>query len=440
MSIFRRAGTKWWTIQVFHPRAPKGGLTLQARTTRKGEAEERDRALLTALDWGVKDLVPRLRARVGAPGRLTLVDLVAAVKEGSQDALAPPAAEIPMLGASCGRTLQAVTTLRRRSQERYAETFRQLEAFMGVRRGEGKGGAPGEILEDVPLLAITLDRAQDFLLGPKEECGGNPWAANTRILKKAFIQRMYDDAITRERMAARAEGRKPLLEDNPFRAVEVGEAELTRHVWLPFERVLELIEANRGTPHCAWVAVGALGGLRSGERINLRTKTDLELIPGRPRIRVQPRDGAREWFPKSKQGLRDVPIGAELLELLLEHVDLGFAGETYFFRSWNRDVPMDEDTAREWTKTAFARAGIPYGRASKETFTDHSLRHTFGSLLAKMNVHPKRGAKLMGITVQQYMKTYLHLAEDDDEAAVAMLDAGLASARLRRNTRESGSV
>lgn len=431
MSVFRRKGAASFTIEFRDARLPGGAISLSARTSKRAEAEQRERAIRTALDWKTPELKERLLSG-RAKGGLHITDVLDAVKKGDAELLMPGADQVPMLAASVDRTLKVVRDSRRiRTVESYEFTLRDLEEHFGVLRGGDR------VLRDVPLSELTEERLHDWLYKARARCGGKPWSNNTRVNRKGFVQAMLSAAVKREVRSAKAVGRKPHLDEVTIREVDVGGQVRTRFAWLRFEQIDQLLEATRGTPICAWVALGFFGGLRCSERRYLRTGVDLELareVDGKPapRIRVQERDGAFAWVPKSMpQGERDVPANATLLPILEEHARLGFTGERFFFRTWNGkgDRPIGRDTGGDWSMRALRAAGLPYGRKDPDSFTDHSLRHTFGSLLAHMNVHPKRAAKLMGITVKVYMDTYLHLVPEDDEAVMAMLDTGLAAAR-----------
>lgn len=77
-------------------------------------------------------------------------------------------------------------------------------------------------------------------------------------------------------------------------------------------------------------------------------------------------------------------------------------------------------------KTAFKKAckdaGLVYGRDKSDGVTFHTLRHTFGTYLAKQNTHIRTIQELMGHKTIKMTQRYTKVAEDDKRQAVNCLN------------------
>jgi integrase len=201
-------------------------------------------------------------------------------------------------------------------------------------------------------------------------------------------------------------------------AVRPGRIRRTRHVWLSRDEVARVLWRSRGTPQAAWIATGVYAGLRRRELVHLRTDVDVDLEADE--IHVQPRDGRHKWAPKSDLGVRDVPMNPRLARWLRAHVRGGYAGNRYFFRLPDRDQPFSDSVATRWTRIAFEAAGVKYGRRG-DAATTHTLRHTFGTWLARAEVPVPDIAHLMGEKMETVLSTYLHHFPADRRKAVERL-------------------
>ena len=85
--------------------------------------------------------------------------------------------------------------------------------------------------------------------------------------------------------------------------------------------------------------------------------------------------------------------------------------------------PMDHNNLyhREY-KALLKAVGL-----AEQSFTFHSLRHTFGTALFKRDEHPRIVQSLLGhASIVQTMDTYSHLLEDIGGVAVGGLDEDFA--------------
>jgi integrase len=69
-------------------------------------------------------------------------------------------------------------------------------------------------------------------------------------------------------------------------------------------------------------------------------------------------------------------------------------------------------------KKACKDAGLEYGRDKSDGVTFHTLRHTYGTYLAKQNTHIRTIQELMGHKSLKMTQRYTKVAEDDKRKAV----------------------
>lgn len=212
---------------------------------------------------------------------------------------------------------------------------------------------------------------------------------------------------------------------NPLKNVELPERTDRRVEFLRPREWRALAKATEGRAVCALLGLGCLAGLRLMEAAHLRTDIDVVGLGGSdPVIHVQPRDGEFAWRTKTKRSIRTVPVGAELQQILREHVRLGYAGDRYVIHSPRRDAPMSGQGLRQWVEPAFEAAGIRYGM-ERDALTFHSLRHTFISWLVQADVSLKKIEQLSGTSVRMILDVYGHLIDQDLRRAVSAIDRRL---------------
>jgi len=160
-------------------------------------------------------------------------------------------------------------------------------------------------------------------------------------------------------------------------------------------------------------------GLRRGELMALRW-SDVDLASGR--IDVQ-----RGWdviegeiAPKSRVGVRAVPIAAVLRDSLVEH-RLEHADAVLVFGS-GPGRPFAPGPLAARAQSAWAQAGLA-------PITLHECRHTFASLMIAAGVNAKALSTYMGhANIAITLDKYGHLMPGNEAEAAGMLDAYLARA------------
>lgn len=297
-----------------------------------------------------------------------------------------------------------------------------------------------------------LTRLREFVL-EGQRLGDLPWneAAPRHVIKdiKAELRKVlagntlrtviaawsafYEWAIARDESEAAHERRARLLEINPVRTAKLWEPiEITRHRFLSWGEFQELLKVAPPAMRAQYATL-CLAGLRLDEFVQLppahvRLPTHLHVGPWgswRPK-----------GYPRSKHGVRDIPLHRDLLPLLEEH-RARYAGEDRFF--------VNPVTGERWARSTFAKrlqtdvtaAGMTFGQWSRaggtlkrkaEGVTAHTMRHTLASWLAQNDIQLLKIAAILGDTVDTVQKHYAHLLPKDlDQALNRIGESGSAS-------------
>lgn len=399
------------TIDIRDQRLRDGRIVISARTTSGPEFRRREAAVRALLDAGYPDLVERLRKR-GDP--LHIADVARAHADGKLD-------ELRRIGADASPlTLQA-------NVDRLLES---TEATQSPNTRKQYGIVCKLLLEkfspDTLINEITSDQLRNWIHEPKVTTGDQPWSGARQTLAAAVVSKIFSMAIEAEDELADRMKTAPRIRRNPVRSVELA-APNKRVEFLRPAEWRNLSEKCAGRSLHALMGLCCLAGLRQQEAANLRKDIDIEDLRGaRPRLLIQPREGQWKWYPKGypkhTRSCRVVPISEELRTILIAHIDSGFSGSVYLLKTpTGPDRPLVHQVATDWTKIAFAAAGIRYGRKN-DALTLHSLRHSFVSWLVQKNVSLKKIEKLAGTSVKMILDVYGHLIDDDLEQAISVID------------------
>lgn len=356
-----------------------------------------------------------------------------------------------------------------RERRRTSRTFSTLSAAKASKRDMEQGFARGTRSgASAPRLRDFAARwLADAMSGVLRTRSGEAYRASTLrgyrhalddVLLPAFGPKRLSE-ITRgelHRLAQRLtrEGLKPSTVRNtllPLRAIfrDALAAELV-HVnpcgglALPIDRgrrerviapadgtVMLATLADRDRP--LW-ATAMFAGLRRGELMALRW-SDVDLVAGRLRI-VRSYDPVAAVFgpPKSRAGLRVVPVPPVLDEHLQAHRDraavarqpLVFARSTLAGRRRGPDGPFNDAAVMARARKVWTDNGI-------EPASFHVFRHTYGTLLIAAGETPKAVQTYMGhssITIM--FDRYGHLFPAAEQASAAALQAYLDAAEAER--------
>lgn len=158
--------------------------------------------------------------------------------------------------------------------------------------------------------------------------------------------------------------------------------------------------------------IAATCGLRLGEIIGL-TLPNIDLDNAKLHVTQQWKQTSKGVYGlgklKSKNSYRTVPIPPKTITALKEYLSTAVIDT-------NKRIFLDRTT------------GVASGRLLKKIRrfgfdnTVHDLRHTYASFLTFNGIDVKTGSKLMGHTVQMFIKTYSHFNDDMMTAATVKIN------------------
>jgi integrase len=377
--------------------------------------------------WGTQDATVRAHAlntfwdrgdwiilRRWASGDIHISRLVRSVREGDYAGLRKLNADGVLLGNAI------------------AEHLGRTEATRSGNTRRNHGAVCTALLEwpkfgpDFPMHTLTTTGAEEFLHAPRvtgEDGEMEPWAPRTQRAYKVVAGALWGFVIEREAEEAEAKGLEATLRRNPWKKARIKEARRKRPQVMSEAELVALLRHPSvwGTPACALLALGGLAGLRMQEATNLRLEDDLWLDEPQPFVRVQSREGEDPWDTKTERSEGDVEITPELVHILREHIRRGYCGSRFLFTGQGRDTRINPDTGRDWTRAAFAAAGIRYGRKEGDGLTHHSLRHTHATILLSKGASIATVAERLRDTQGVVLETYSHALPNDRERVLLIL-------------------
>jgi integrase len=286
-------------------------------------------------------------------------------------------------------------TIRNRSGERYKPSaLRSYEAAMRTRVLFELGG--------LRLSNITRRDVRDFV---------------NRLLADELDPSTVRNTIMPLRVVFREALANELVVLNPCAGVKLPAVTGRRtRIASPGEAV-ELISALPEPDQCLW-ACAFYSGLRRGELMALRWE-DIDLPAGLIRV-VRAWDPKERAYvtPKSKAGMRRVPIPNVLRAYLLEHrLRSGRVAGLVF--GADAEKPFDYFQALKLAKRSWRAAGL-------QSIGMHEARHVFASLMIAAGVNAKTLSTFMGhASITMTLDRYGHLMPGSEDEAAAMLDSYL---------------
>lgn len=114
--------------------------------------------------------------------------------------------------------------------------------------------------------------------------------------------------------------------------------------------------------------------------------------------------------PKSRFGLRTIPLASDLAEALREQLELQRADEIperYVFATGVGTIPLPANLTTRFMKPAARAAGVPWA-------SFHTLRHTFASSLFRRGCNVKQVQMMLGHHSPAFtLDRYVHLIPED---------------------------
>ena len=233
-----------------------------------------------------------------------------------------------------------------------------------------------------------------------------------RLVEDGVAPATIDAALTPLRsLYRRAVARGDVL-TNPTRGIEKPAVRCgPKRIASPLEAAA-LLEALPAADRPLW-ATAFYTGLRRGELVGLRWE-DVDMATGVIQVRRGWDAVEGEIAPKSRQGLRAVPIPAVLRDHLDEH-RIQTAGEEHIFGSLSQVRSRMESASALWKRAGLSR------------LTLHEARHTYASLMIAAGVNAKALSTFMGhANIAITLDLYGHLMPGSETEAADLLDAYLA--------------
>jgi integrase len=320
------------------------------------------------------------------------------------------------------------------------------DASTAVRRGAMRAAAPTRLDE---AWAAWIEGARDGTIRTRSgdvfkpsTLSGYEHAMTTRVLRELGARRLADlsrldlqdfadrmvaagldaSTIRNALLPVRAVCRRAVargdLPSNPTSGLELPAVRGRRDRVASPAEAAALVAALPEADRALWAAA-LYAGLRRGELMALRFE-DVDLPAGVLRVERSYDPKSREFVaPKSRAGVRRVPIASVLREVLIAHrLRSGRAAGLVFGR--DRVVPFDDRAMKVRADRAWRAAGLaPIGL--------HECRHTFASLMIAAGVNAKALSTYMGHSnIAITLDRYGHLMPGNEEQAAGLLDAYLA--------------
>lgn len=256
------------------------------------------------------------------------------------------------------------------------------------------------------------------LMSTMMQSGVSPTTAkNARaILRKALNDAMRDDLVGRNVVTLTDMPRQDTFHAKPLTQEE-----------LPI-----FLAAAKGHRYEAlWLTFVTIG-LRAGEAFGLRWQ-DVDLDRGVLTVRYQiQRTGrppeARFVDPKTERSRRPVPLPSQLIHSLKEHQarqqdEIMLAGSRWKGDEWQHLVfpttigtPLDPSNVLKQYRELLRSAGLDDQRRV------HDLRHTCGTMLARLGVHPREAQEILRHSqIQTTLAIYTHVSSEGVRTAMDLM-------------------
>jgi site-specific recombinase XerD len=238
---------------------------------------------------------------------------------------------------------------------------------------------------------ITFHHIEDFVSYLSNEKGIKPSSVNRKInALSTFFQCMK---------------KKKFITENPmedFQRMKVPESE---RIYLSKEEVESIIQAINHPVLHYFAMTMAYSGLRVNECIHL-TMNDVNFEENYIQV-INGKGGKNRTIPLNKQLKKQLE---EYLEYYRPQTD------SLFFFALKKTGTVSTQYVNRMLKDACEKVGI------EKHVTSHILRHSFASYLVKLDTHVAVIQRLLGHASVKTTSVYLHVNQDDLQAAVNQID------------------
>lgn len=263
------------------------------------------------------------------------------------------------------------------------------------------------------LDKLTAQHIQAMLALKRSEGLKGTSLVNIRtILRIALAQAVRWDLVSRNVAALTDPPKTETFQPKPLAPAEVS----------------QLLEHFAGDREEALYVVAVMLGLRQGEILGL-IWDDVDFGKGTLQVRRQLQwsvDKPRRALlvePKTERSKRQLPLPSDVLEVLRRHRTRQLEERLLAGPQWHAEfdlvfrtstgAPLDASALTRRFRTALSEAGLERRRF-------HDLRHTTGSFLTAMGVHPRHVMEILGHSqIATTMNTYAHVELDSLRDALA---------------------
>jgi integrase len=264
------------------------------------------------------------------------------------------------------------------------------------------------------LTAITADDIQ-FLAERLSAIGLSPSAVRNQLLPLRVLFRRY----------------RRIVPVNPTADLDLPAVRSKKRNIVSPERAQRLLDALPEAERALW-ATAFYAGLRRGELRALRWE-DVDLAAGKIHVQRSWDDGPGEIAPKSRAGIRTVPILPVLADYLVEHKQ----------RSDGQGVVFGTDGgAHPFTPTNIRRkANLAWKKAGLTSIGLHDARHTAASFFIAAGVNAKALSTYMGHSgIQITFDLYGHLMPGNEAEAAAQVHAWMSARQDAANAHSNAQT
>jgi integrase len=261
------------------------------------------------------------------------------------------------------------------------------------------------VLPDIGAQKLTDVRTPDIqdMVDRWQSDGPTPSVIRNSLLPLRVI---YRRALARGQVAA-----------NPTHGVELPAVRGRRDRIAAPQEAARLLAALKAPERTIW-ATAMYAGLRLGELRALRW-ADVNLAAGVIHVRRSWDAKAGEVAPKSRAGVRRVPVPARLRDELVEHRMTASTLDSGLVFARKDGSPFNP-------KTANVRARAAWTEAKLKPIGLHEARHTFASLMIAAGVNAKALSSYLGhANIAVTFDRYGHLMPGNEDEAAGLLDAYL---------------